>query len=331
MAFLQKLRGAKFLQLLPYIIFVGLGGIFFPSACPDDAHITYWAAYSLAHYGEIINYNGVHIEQSSSLLHTILLAAIAYVSNGSVVTMGSLFSIFCGLIGIYWVGKLSLLFRQSALFSQLFLATAAPSLYWAFGGLEASLVSAIVLLLLISFIRFIRMPSWQTFAISLFVMVLYTLARPEAIFVLYLFLGIVFVVFWVKLDKKWRLVLFSIFSMLIVFGVLSIWRISYFGSIFPQPVIAKVGANVWDKGLSGLIYFLRTMVQYPYLLLFLSGGIYLIIKRRSCILHHTPKFVLVSLLHFLCLLYPGIWRRLDAGRSLFCAAYWTRAYMFPDD
>ena len=48
----------------------------FPAAGNDDTHITYWAAHALAHYGSILNYNGEHLEQSSSLLLVLLLALV---------------------------------------------------------------------------------------------------------------------------------------------------------------------------------------------------------------------------------------------------------------
>ena len=51
------------------VLFLLFGFLFFPAAGVDDAHITYWPAYTLAHSFEIVNYNGDAIEQSSSLLH----------------------------------------------------------------------------------------------------------------------------------------------------------------------------------------------------------------------------------------------------------------------
>ena len=44
-----------------------VGLLLFSSTGHDDAHITEWAAYSLARFGEILNYNGQRFEQSSSL------------------------------------------------------------------------------------------------------------------------------------------------------------------------------------------------------------------------------------------------------------------------
>jgi len=61
---------------IPYLLFLVIGFLLFPSAGRDDVHISYWAAYSLSHFGEILNYNAEQVEQSSSLLHTALLAGL---------------------------------------------------------------------------------------------------------------------------------------------------------------------------------------------------------------------------------------------------------------
>ena len=42
----------------------------------DDTHITYWAARALAEHGVIVNHAGARVEQSSSLLLTLVLALL---------------------------------------------------------------------------------------------------------------------------------------------------------------------------------------------------------------------------------------------------------------
>src|SRR5689334_2064756 len=51
------------------------GALLYTASGHDDSHITYWAARTLAASGEILNYNGERIEQSSTLLLVLLLAA----------------------------------------------------------------------------------------------------------------------------------------------------------------------------------------------------------------------------------------------------------------
>ncbi|MDY6991315.1 MAG: hypothetical protein SVR94_01745 [Pseudomonadota bacterium] len=65
------------------VIIAFLHGLFLYGAATgrDDPYITYWAAQALSSFGHIINYNGVALEQSSSLLHVILLAVLHYFSG----------------------------------------------------------------------------------------------------------------------------------------------------------------------------------------------------------------------------------------------------------
>lgn len=66
-----------------------LGGrVPLPSAGRDDAFITYWAAHAIARFGEIVNYDGDRVEQSSSLLHTVILAILHAVTGVNLPTLG---------------------------------------------------------------------------------------------------------------------------------------------------------------------------------------------------------------------------------------------------
>ncbi|AUX28516.1 MULTISPECIES: hypothetical protein [Sorangium] len=51
--------------------FVLLGFVLLSAPGHDDSHITYWAAHTLEEHGQILNYNGERVEQSSSLAHVL--------------------------------------------------------------------------------------------------------------------------------------------------------------------------------------------------------------------------------------------------------------------
>jgi hypothetical protein len=93
-------------QGLPVAVLLVTGGQLFPSAGRDDSHITYWAAHALSSFGEILNFNGDRFEQSSSLLHVLLLAAIYAVSGFDLVTVGRVFSVLCGVATLLAVSRL---------------------------------------------------------------------------------------------------------------------------------------------------------------------------------------------------------------------------------
>ena len=84
-------------RLVPPAVLVTVGLLLFPSAGHDDTHITCWPAYTLSHFGQILNYNGDRVEQSSSLLQVLLLAALHKVTRIDVVTLAKLSSIAFGI------------------------------------------------------------------------------------------------------------------------------------------------------------------------------------------------------------------------------------------
>jgi hypothetical protein len=129
-----------------------VGAFFFPSAGRDDAHITYWAAYSLYHFGEVLNYNGDRVEQSSSLLQVILLAIAAFVSKIDIVTLGKLSSILFGVASLVALHILTKKIEPKAAFLAAALTgTSAYFAYWSFGGLETTLATFTSLLLIIAY------------------------------------------------------------------------------------------------------------------------------------------------------------------------------------
>ena len=70
--------------------FILLGLVLFSAPGHDDSHITYWAAHTLKEHGQILNYNGERVEQSSSLAHVLLLALLGAVTRVSLPTLGPL-------------------------------------------------------------------------------------------------------------------------------------------------------------------------------------------------------------------------------------------------
>ena len=92
---------------VPIIALLLAGLLLFPSARADDTHITYWAAHSLSQYGEILNYNGERVEQSSSLLHVLLLALLQRLTTLDVELMGKPFSVIFGIASVVAVYKLT--------------------------------------------------------------------------------------------------------------------------------------------------------------------------------------------------------------------------------
>ncbi|MCB1615103.1 MAG: hypothetical protein KDI30_03720, partial [Pseudomonadales bacterium] len=134
---------------------IALGFISYVSTGHDDSHITFWASHTLLEQGEILNYNGDRIEQSSTLLFTLLIAATAFVTTINVIDSGY-------LLGIFFAGAniaMTLLVAQKAAINRpvalaIILASSPSYLFWSFSGMETTLTAFCIL----AFIY-----SWDTF------------------------------------------------------------------------------------------------------------------------------------------------------------------------
>jgi hypothetical protein len=240
------------IYLAPSVVLVFIGYLFFPSAGRDDAHITYWAAYSLSHFGEVLNYNGDRVEQSSSLLQVVLLAVIGFITKIDIVSLGKyssiLFSI-ASLIAVYILAKK--IEPKAAFLSAVLTGTSAYFAYWSFGGLETTLAAFASLLLILAYGAYLNKQEnystglvWVTASTFIF-----ALARPEMPVVLVcIVLGAILTVF--ILDKfnsanhaQRRNFLFHLLIILgislVIISLIIGFRIWYFDSPLPQPVIVK--------------------------------------------------------------------------------------------
>src|SRR5262249_46170964 len=129
------------LPLLPV-----LGFVLYGSTGRDDAYITYWAADALRNTGRITNYNGQKVEQSSSLLHVLILAATGWLPRLPIPTVAPWLAIgagsLCAPVGYVLCGRLD---RGGRWVAATLVGTLPPLVYWSFGGLEVSLATLLVL------------------------------------------------------------------------------------------------------------------------------------------------------------------------------------------
>jgi hypothetical protein len=252
---------------LPSAFLVAVGFRFFVSTGRDDSHITYWPAYTLARFGEILNYNGERVEQSSSLLHVLLLATFHKLTGVDVVTLGKLSSILAG------VGTLLLLYAlvrkiadQATAFAGTMLAAAcAYVVYWSFGGMETTLVSFIVVWLVLAFGDFTSQTEgtvrFRSLLSCVLAMIAFALVRPESPVLLASTLVTVSGLSWLRFpnnetDARARqsrfLILFG--AAAVVCALVFAFRLAYFGSAFPQPVTAKYDGLTTTALANGLRY-----------------------------------------------------------------------------
>jgi len=98
----SKLADKKYTQILLVVgaitLFLSQGLFLFSSAGRDDVHITYWAAETLVQTGKILNLNMEFVEQSTSLLHVVLLSILHILFGTDLPTLGALFSIVARML-----------------------------------------------------------------------------------------------------------------------------------------------------------------------------------------------------------------------------------------
>lgn len=260
-------------RILALVLLLCIGGLLFPAAGRDDTHITYWAALSFSQSGRITNYNGDVIEQSSSLLQVFLLGLLHRIWKLDMVTLGHLFSIFFGAASLLALNHL--LGRNKIVPSGwardwivLITATTPFFVYWTFGGLETTLTAFFIIATISTFDLYVAQESicWPCLASSALVALSLMLTRPEMPFVLNTVLGCALIFFLVRLFLghqqnthmlKRFLVLWFI-CLLVTAGIFA-FRLCYFGSLFPQPVLAKSTGFSLQGIYFGTIYLFFTL------------------------------------------------------------------------
>lgn len=158
----------------------------------DDSHITYFVAEELARGNGVVNYNNERVEQSSTLLHTFMLAAVSFVTSQPPAQVGPFVSFSFLVMGLILVLPRFPAGPGASFGLVAFLAP--PSIYWALSGME----NALYLLLLILLCRQLSdaRPAGGEAALGIAVLLsgaALTLTRPEAPFVLAMAFSIVLI------------------------------------------------------------------------------------------------------------------------------------------
>lgn len=303
--------------IIPMFVLVGLSVALFPSAGRDDAYITYWAAYTLREFGEIANLNGVHLEQSSSLLHVIVLGILSRITSISIPTVGPVVSVGSGIVTIVYTFELARLIvgRWYALGAGLIVATAVPFVYWTTGGLEGTLAALVVTALLFHIANYLDRPEagrppWSVWTLTAG----FLLVRPEAIFVLTSILIAMFVVLRLRgitvADKRLehyaiviRKLLWITLATIALMSVIFMVKQIYFGDWLPQPVTAKLGGGALLSG-HGVEYLLTALLPPPLSLLpfFSIAGMVYVARKIG---RDDPEFTGGLMLALYVLVYLG--------------------------
>lgn len=270
---------------LAALLLLALGGVFLGwSGSVDDAHITFYAAQVFGERGEILNYNGERVEQSSTLLQVLLLGLLHAATGIGVVTLGHLTSLLAALLALPLAYLLAQRLRPgSASTALLLLATSPFFVYWACAGMESPWLAMLLLCLLLLADGYLQRgkPLWWLLPLSLAVQ----MARPEMPLLLPAFVAALLPLrALLRIDAwRWRSLAALLCLQLLCAAVLSAWRWHYFGDVAPQPVSAKVGGAWWSSLLHGMQYAADTVLDLRLALptLLAIAGTLLVLRQRQ--------------------------------------------------
>jgi hypothetical protein len=252
----------------------------------DDCYITYWAARALAEHGQILNYNGLRLEQSSSLSLVIVLALVYRLTPMSMPAVAYCVSLGAGVATMLLAVRVG---RRMGLHSRAGLVVAMGTVgcfaYWATSGMETSLVSAAALWIIDEFTRPTEQwKGWNWLRLALAAW-LFAAARPEAPLLLVGLATVstasVLLSFRPRAAGAWRTLGLAAGRAAMAVGTVGLlfgFRRLYFHAWWPNPALMKVGGfdskagvrYLWDVGLAAGVF--------P-LLLFVAGLAVLVIRR----------------------------------------------------
>lgn len=211
----------------------------------DDAHISFFAAHTLASAGEILNYNGERVEQSSSLLHVLLTALLSRITQANTVTCGYLIPLLSGWLCLPVLWRYT---KQEQLGPAVLLCATPALVYWTYAGLETALFA----LLLLWHIHCLASQKTRWFTLIASGAAL-QMTRPE----LPLFVPVLTLVFSLLCRATGSLSYVAISRCLLSIAIalcIFAWRKLYFGDLFPQPVVAKTAGITLTTLKAGVIY-----------------------------------------------------------------------------
>ena len=280
--------------LLPIVGLVGLSAALFPSAGRDDAYITYWAANTLREFGEIANLNGVRLEQSTSLLHVLILGAVSLVSGASPPAVGTPVSAVFGVLTVVYTYGFARMFagRWYAMGAGMIVATAAPFAYWTTGGLEGTMTALAATAFLFHTARYVEGTELRRPPASVWVSAgAFLLARPESALVMGAVLLGMFVILRLRsisvADERLeyyavmiRKVLWVVLAAAALTAAVFAVKAAYFGGLLPQPVSAKLGGvPLLSRAGDGALYIVTGLLPPPVSLLpffSIAGAVYVV-------------------------------------------------------
>lgn len=257
----------------PQYLVLGLGIIIFLALCShywgwkyDDAYEeNVYAAYFAGGKGFVFNIGGEHIEGYACFLWELALAALILL-NFEVSIAGPALGVICGVLSLLMLYKLSSIVsdkRKFAAFPSLFMGSVPAFAIWATSGVETSLFT---LLLITSIYLFLKEERGNSgFYYSSIAFLLLSLTRHEGLIVFFmslLFRGLKNKKLITANRDYQKKFLVWLFVLVIPYGLYTVWRLSYFGDLFPNPFYAKSSLISWYGNISAMLLVLTYLAPF---------------------------------------------------------------------
>jgi hypothetical protein len=320
---LTKKQIANFLTPASYLLILAAGFFVYGATGHDDAHINFWAAWTLLEHGEILNYNNERVEQTTSLLLVIFTVLYHWLFSLDLVTAGFLVDITASAACCWLLLRLApALCASAARWPALLLLSSTSFLLWTYGGMGATLAALTVLTTTAIWSRWITAQHHdllQTTQLAITTAAL-TLVRPEMplIAIAAAFCTTVFHYSdHLKRNRSLQLLLISVLAAAALFG----WQKLYFDSWLPLPVVAKQSGAILEKLQSGYLYLLFNSAMNPVVCFSLLATPWLFWRQHRKSHDNAYPQTLLALLAIFVIVYTGfIWTAggdwMQAGRFL---------------
>ena len=306
------------------LLILALGFFVYGATGHDDAHINFWAAWTLLQHGEILNYNGERIEQTTSLLLDLFTVFYHLVFDLDIITAGFMVDVTASIACCWLLIKLARTTCPSmTAWPVLLLLSCSSFLLWTYGGMGATLAAFTVLSGMTIWWLWIESPLIKIYLLILllFVTIALTLVRPEMPLIT---IAVAFCIgFFHRSDKaRFKRCLQLLLMCMLAAITLFSWQKWYFDSWLPLPVTAKQSGAFLMRIKAGSYYLLFNGLLNPIGILALLSIPLLWWQQRKH--DDTGKIVrsnLLALLATFTMVYVGfIWTAggdwMQAGRFL---------------
>ena len=291
-----------------YAFWLVLGFFVYGSTGHDDSHINFWNVHTLLTQGELVNYNGERVEQTTSLLQDFITAALVFITKGSIVTTGYLVDIAAAFSCAVLT---TIIARQYAptltAYAGTLLFSSASFLLWSFGGMGEPLTALCLLLGIFCWWRWLVLGKyfWQILCVTLALV----LVRPEIPVVITAITSALVIVCCRQAEqckRAWILFAVTLSAACALFA----WQQWYFNSWLPLPAVAKQGGVFSEQLQRGTYYMIFGGVLNPItiLVLLLSAPMLFFLAKSWCKKTLQPLDFLQAILLCSFLAYAGfIW------------------------